>query len=150
MRLSRERLRIRCARERPARRGGSFLQLGGAAVYTLVCVGHLGPAGVDGGRVPITQHSGAPTFVSPPPLSTSTRRLSPRFAFAPHRGCNTVSERRRRRRRDDDNWPVGGQTIVYLRARRSDEVSLILRYISPPQSPREYISAIYTNTAHKT
>lgn len=52
---------------------------------TLVSAGHLGPAGVDGGRVPITQHTGHPPS-SPPPLPPPSGETSP-LAFA-HRGCN--------------------------------------------------------------
>lgn len=50
---------------------GSFLH---SMVLHSVSVGHLGPAGVDGGRVPITQHSRAPTFVS---TSTCVHHLYP-------------------------------------------------------------------------
>lgn len=51
--------------------GGSFFHWW----CILVSAGHLGPAGVDGGRVPITQHTRAPTFVSTS-TATSIRETS--------------------------------------------------------------------------
>lgn len=48
--------------------GGSFFHWW----CTLVSAGHLGPAGVDGGRVPITQHTNPPS--SPPSLPPPSER----------------------------------------------------------------------------
>jgi len=76
-----------------------------ASSTVLVSVGHLGSAGVDGGRVPITQHPGHP------PLSVHLH-LPP-----PSRGEVRIEDATARGR--DDNRLVGGQTIVYLRARRA-------------------------------
>lgn len=109
------------------RRGGSFLHcaLGGG---TLVSVGHLGPAGVDGGRVPITQHSGAPTFVSTFTLACATSILRHRLYFCAARMQQPSGGRRY------DNRPVGGQTIVYLRARRLGFAHITLYFATASSS----------------